>query len=620
MRALVDMLGWEPGEGKRAILQAGGRYADGPSGDLGIERAAIESAQRFRVVDALTLVPAFEAEAGAVMVVPGWKDRLYRVLDFSALDREGQYYVESLGSADSGGHREAVARSPWFAIRSGLRLERVGPDVLFYLKGQRCSGAWDRRDSMLPPPGGSGAAIDLHGGWFDASGDVSKYLSHLSYANFLNPQQTPFVVWALLESIDRITRQHGAERLPGLPSEPPAIEKRYTEEALHGADFLMRMRSDEGYFYLTVFDGWSWDPAERRICSYETQEGRLSDRVAAGYREGGGLAIAALARAASLDPEGEASDYTGRERYEAAVSSFEYLESRNASIILDGHENVIDDYCALLAAAELAAAAGARGLDASAYRAAAERRALSLAGRIRADGPAPGWLDSDGRGRPFYHAVEAGLPPLALLRWASVASSLGGSACDADAAREAAVAAAGRLLGFELSASGTCPNPFGLAREYVRPVGGESRLSFFMPQRNESGYWWQGENARLASLAAAAFRMADFAAAGGDGGGWAGPGAIELREFGRAQLHWILGRNPFDISMFQGVGRENPVYEDGEENAPGGVANGITSGFFDEADIDYMPPGVAEDGAQRWRWSEQWLPHAAWLLLAVCSE
>lgn len=33
MRALVDMLGWEPGEGKRAILQAGGRYADGPSGD-----------------------------------------------------------------------------------------------------------------------------------------------------------------------------------------------------------------------------------------------------------------------------------------------------------------------------------------------------------------------------------------------------------------------------------------------------------------------------------------------------------------------------------------------------------------------------------------------------------
>ena len=37
----------------------------------------------------------------------------------------------------------------------------------------------------------SGKRADLHGGWYDASGDVSKYLSHLSYANYMNPQQTP---------------------------------------------------------------------------------------------------------------------------------------------------------------------------------------------------------------------------------------------------------------------------------------------------------------------------------------------------------------------------------------------------------------------------------------------
>ena len=44
--------------------------------------------------------------------------------------------------------------------------------------------------------------MDVHGGWYDASGDVSKYLSHLSYANYLNPQQTPLAVWGLLEAAD----------------------------------------------------------------------------------------------------------------------------------------------------------------------------------------------------------------------------------------------------------------------------------------------------------------------------------------------------------------------------------------------------------------------------------
>ena len=47
------------------------------------------------------------------------------------------------------------------------------------------------------------------------------------------------------------------------------------------------------------------------------------------------------------------------------------------------------------------------------------------------------------------------------------------------------------------------PNPFGYARQYVKDPGGK-RAAFFMPHRNETGYWWQGENARLASLAAAA--------------------------------------------------------------------------------------------------------------------
>ena len=61
-----------------------------------------------------------------------------------------------------------------------------------------------------------------------------------------------------------------------------------------------------------------------------------------------------------------------------------------------------------------------------------------------------------------------------------------------------------------------------------------------------------------------------------------------------------------------------PEYEWGWFNAPGGIANGITSGFRDEQDIDFLPEEAAHDPSQRWRWSEQWIPHAAWFFLAAC--
>ncbi len=87
---------------------------------------------------------------------------------------------------------------------------------------------------------------DLHGGWYDASGDTSKYLSHLSYANYMNPQQIPLVVWGILEGLDSLEKR----RVP----EHGYLEKRIVEEALFGGDFLMRMQDPEGYFYITLFD------------------------------------------------------------------------------------------------------------------------------------------------------------------------------------------------------------------------------------------------------------------------------------------------------------------------------------------------------------------------------
>jgi hypothetical protein len=151
----------------------------------------------------------------------------------------------------------------------------------------------------------------------------------------------------------------------------------------------------------------------------------------------------------------------------------------------------------------------------------------------------------------------------------------------------------------------------------VQPVDSGRRPAFFFPQHNESGYWWQGENARLASLAAAA-RLSRGALAP-KGAPPEGPLEARLGSYAADQLGWILGCNPFDACFLHGFGRNNPEYEPGFPNSFGGICNGVTAGFGDEEDIAFLPAPYAEDPRQRWRWSEQWLPHAAWYLLAVCA-
>jgi hypothetical protein len=156
-------------------------------------------------------------------------------------------------------------------------------------------------------------------------------------------------------------------------------------------------------------------------------------------------------------------------------------------------------------------------------------------------------------------------------------------------------------------------NPFGYARQLVINAG-KPRTAFFFPHDTEAAPWWQGENARLGSLAAAA-RMAlplfadkpEFQS--------------QLRAYAWNQLHWILGRNPFDATMLMGSGHGYVPYMFFQSyqytGAPGGIANGITSGLDNEDGIafnlGYAVTGKDED----WRWTEQWLPHAAWYLYAV---
>jgi hypothetical protein len=601
---LINHIGYDTRFVKKAVIRS--------RAGAGLPERSLD----YRVTGSESGNTVYKGVARYIGAVAGWRDWIFWSLDFSDLVKSGRFVIQVPASAAATADTTPLLMSAAFEVAEDLLLLRTVPAVLQYFRSQRCTGIYDKADHEVGFAGRRSDRVDVHGGWYDASGDISKYLSHLSYANYMNPQQAPMAVWSFLEVRERLSRKASAGS--GAQARTlQSLREELLEEALYGADFLVRMQDPVGYFYIGVFDRWSKDPKQREICSFRTQAGHKSDDYQAGFRQGGGLAIAALARASTL---GAAREF-GPEKYlQAAVSGFDHLEAHNLEYLDDGRENIIDDYCALLAAAELHRASelcnASRLLgigEADRFLNAARRRASGLVDRLCADEYSQGWWRADGGGeRPFYHAAEAGLPVISLLRYCEIEPD--------EPRRERAAAAVRSSLMFELTVTAEVPNPFGYARQYVRSLGGSKRSAFFIPHVNESGYWWQGENARLASLAAAArMATAGLSAAWMDTTRLSPDPAYALEAYARDQLNWILGLNPFDTCMLHGFGRNNPEYEPDYPNTFGGICNGITAGFADDEDIDFLPEPFARQGEHRWRWSEQWIPHAAWYLLAVCA-
>jgi hypothetical protein len=455
---------------------------------------------------------------------------------------------------------------------------------------------------------GKDGVVDVHGGWFDASGDYGKHLSHLSFSTYFNPQQISLTAWSLFESLRELERR----------ADPNFVQykKRLLDEALFGADYLVRLKNPQGSFTITVSArGPEKKPEDRLITPKATRHIILTTETKdkfrdygrertlneaayeAGYREGAGLCTAALAMASIHKVSG---DFGNADYLKAAEDAFAFLEKSNTAFLNDGQENILDDACALLAATELFRATGK-----PVYREAMDRRARSLEARLTTEGAHAAYWRADDGTRPFFHPVDAGLPVVSLLKYAEAAGG---------AERMRALDAVRKSLEFELAVTAEVANPFGYSRQYVQDKTGARRTSFFFPHNTETEPWWQGENARLGSMAAAA-RLA-VRHLGGDK-----EFGRKLEAFGRNQLNWILGLNPYDSCMMQGKGRNNPAYMffDSYEytNAPGGIVNGITAGVKDEKDIDFYLHFAQTGKDDDWRWAEQWLPHAAWYMYAV---
>ena len=516
---------------------------------------------------------------------------------------EGNYHVEIAAGSPT-------ASNDFYIGQNILAVKTLGM-VMDYFYNDRANKdpiiGWDQKVSVY---GSSGTTRDVRGGWYDASGDVSKYLSHLSYANYLNPQQIPLTVWSLA---------FAAERIPTLLAST-STKATAAAEAAYGADFLVRMLDEQGFFYMTVFDNWGM--GSRYLCAFSGEDGKKSADYQTAFREGGGMAIAGLARVSKLGVKG---DYTSEQYLEAAQKAYAHLSEKqsiggNCAYCDDGKENIIDDYTALLAATELFLATG-KGV----YMNDMEERAGHLADRISEDGYF--WSD-DAKTRPFWHASDAGLPLIALVRFLEAEMQIEREPCppefdcsvsNGEIVYKTALAAVRKHLSWLISITNKVENPFGYARQTYK-TGGNIKDGFFIPHDNESKYWWQGEDARIASLsAAAALAMTELDIKDST-----------INKYATDQLDWILGKNPYGTCMMYGIGKKNPAKYDGtsdyDATLKGGIANGITGKSTDGSGIAWDDDGVAyvgfnpEEPWHNWRWVEQWLPHTTWFLNALVAR
>jgi hypothetical protein len=99
-------------------------------------------------------------------------------------------------------------------------------------------------------------------------------------------------------------------------------------------------------------------------------------------------------------------------------------------------------------------------------------------------------------------------------------------------------------------------------------------------------------------------------------------GFSEGRQIASNQVHWILGLNPYGVSMMEGVGsvfvphyhhRYNTLPENPRGAVPGAVINGITRAWpdHDRPWMDLYPEPNAD-----YQTNEPWLPHNnRWLFL-----
>jgi hypothetical protein len=126
--------------------------------------------------------------------------KLFFQADFSAFKTAGKYRLRIK-------YEGLVYTSYPFEIGENMVAKRTLSAIIHYYNKQRANTPGELAADAKMQLFGSNQRVDLRGGWCDASGDVSKYFSHLAYANYFSPQQTPLVTWSMVSA---------SEAIPGL--------------------------------------------------------------------------------------------------------------------------------------------------------------------------------------------------------------------------------------------------------------------------------------------------------------------------------------------------------------------------------------------------------------------
>lgn len=490
----------------------------------------------------------------------------YYVGDFSELTRSGKYaldlYRDGLPSSDFiSSYVFTVADDYHEVIQKGIdcfAVQRCGPSTTGYHAPCHLDDGV-RLDN--------GQFLDLVGGWHDAC-DLLK--------------------WTDATLTGMIGLLHVAEK-----SQDDQLRARILEEVKWGNLYFLKLQDPEGYYYSYGIGG---DAPEEGNHWTDNIRGTADDRKAVtrpGEPHLQHMFIAAQSQVALLY-KGWDAPYAQRS-LQAAVRCFNWVKKRESRTYLDFGTG---------------ASAGLR-----LYRATGDHDyldyALKMADRFAS-------LQETGAGSQtlkgyFYEdasrskaAMHVGLETLGMIGFCEAVEALRSETDAGRWERALALYCDDYLLTMAgLNAFGIIPcvvkveipqgsrNHQGTTYRYFMGVRNPWRQGNSIPSAGEVMY--QGNNSNLAGtgiMLCCAGRIF---------------GSEKYRHLAQRMLDWILGLNPFDVCMMNGVGYKNPPLYIAPEfiprlpTIPGSVMNGIVG---DEEDRPDLQPGT-------WHSCEIWTPHLA---------
>jgi len=512
----------------------------------------------------------------------------YSVGDFSAVTKPGIYRVVLPGTEE---------HSYQFAITDGAFgwLPALFLNFIHNWRSGPFENAW-RGPSHLDDARRTDNALteDVAGGWYDA-GDLRKWMVH--------------------SNLPALALMDAHERLPWDYADWERVDKGWSPwllEARWGLDFMVKMQDPaSGMFYEDVGGGgnarrrpgMSWWYENHAGCYADNSENRFTDNVPDSGDErplrvqynpvAQFTSVAILARAArtyaELDPDrsrrcAEAAERGWRlgldpdERYLTGTgtdfAAWTSVQSWRALAALELHR------CGRLPWAEVAGCAG------------------GLLGDF--DAQIGFWRNRPGGDEPYRGILHSAQPLIALSQIAL--------ATDDPALKDAIRGVMSRCLeAYVFPLSELTPFsviPFGLYREpaskgdLYRPWRDGYLYRFFMPEHHPQrinhglgGHWTSWAHA-LALVG----RVLDNPRCG---------------ELAWSQLHWLVGRNPFNSCLVSGAGYNNPMpHSRFLGTYPGGFCNGFNGSADDQPQLD-------QEGDAQWNTTEYWMTPLSNMLMAL---